>query len=222
MPDGGGCLIARGVGHGRLWIAFVLCAALAPACRNLLNPCKTVDCSCSAGEECDLPCDEPPCNLRCERESRCSGGCANGTCVCEDSARCDFECNASPGNVRCVNNTTCSGTCADGTCDCGPDSDCHFRCAGGPCHTLCAPGASCIVECPEGTAGTQDCDIPKCAAGKAAVCPGGKIIVCNARCPTRTDRDGDGLPDAKDSSDKGLFSGCSVIGGAPGVVLRKR
>ena len=176
-------MIERGWSYGTVWIALGLGPVL-PACRNDPRYCENESCRCRAGEECDIQCIAPPCNLQCEEESKCNGGCANGMCECKDSARCEFECIASPCHVTCVGNNECSGACANGTCACGPDSSCHFRCEGGPCHTLCAQGSSCIVSCPDGTAGSEDCDMPSCAAGVPKVCPGKRTMVCNARCPS--------------------------------------
>lgn len=173
---------AEGVApHWAGW-ALVL-STLLPGCPNDPRFCENESCTCRAGDECDIHCLSPPCNLQCKEESKCNGGCANGSCVCEDSARCEFECITSPCHVTCVGNNECSGACANGTCECGHDSSCQFRCEGGPCHTLCRQGASCVVSCPDGTAGTEDCDIPSCAAGKPAICPGRNVMVCNARCP---------------------------------------
>jgi hypothetical protein len=150
------------------------------------SDCSNGTCLCPAGTSCELGCAAPPCHVDCGNGSACTGTCANGTCTCEEGAECEFSCGAPPCHVACTgSNPTCDGVCANGDCSCGPNSVCHFACQSGPCHTTCEAGSVCVVDCPPGTAGTQDCDMPTCAAGQAITCPTHDHVVCGtSTCPT--------------------------------------
>jgi hypothetical protein len=171
-----------------LFLLLCLAALLSLACDRHHHDCSNNTCICPAHSDCDLSCHAPPCNVTCEDNARCDATCANGTCSCQDHASCDFRCGAPPCHVRCSgDNDRCDGTCANGTCACGENSSCLFTCQSGPCHTECPEGASCVVLCPNAPAGTQDCDIVRCAAGLPVLCPGLGATTCNADCPPAHD-----------------------------------
>jgi hypothetical protein len=168
----------------RLLLPALILLVIEVACSGVQADCSNGTCVCEANAQCNLTCDAPPCHVDCGSGSSCSGVCANGDCTCEEGASCSFTCGSPPCHVTCEgDNPQCDGTCADGQCTCGADSTCRFTCASGPCHTTCPAGAHCVVDCPAGTAGTENCDITSCAAGKAVLCAGGKATTCGAECP---------------------------------------
>lgn len=154
--------------------------------------CSNDACECPEGQRCELSCDAPPCNVRCEADSSCQATCANGMCSCAAGAVCEFSCGAPPCHVQCAgDNERCDGTCANGSCVCGPNSSCAFTCQSGPCHAECPAGASCVVLCPNAPAGTQDCNITQCASGAPTICPGAQATTCDAECPALDDAGAD-------------------------------
>lgn len=177
---------------GRALLTFValwMLLTFAASCDgDRQRDCSNRACSCPEGHDCEISCHAPPCNVTCEQGSRCEATCANGMCTCQEGASCDFACKAPPCHVRCAGqHDRCDGTCANGTCACGPDSSCAFVCESGPCHVECPAGARCVVLCPHAPAGTQDCDIVRCAAGSPTLCPGLGATTCNAECPVTSD-----------------------------------
>jgi hypothetical protein len=166
------------------WLVSVL--ALLPACGHdhAYYECANGECICGDDASCDFLCASPPCHVRCQSRSACSGECANGNCTCDRAASCEFACSVGPCHVQCKgDNAPCDGECANGGCTCGPNSTCHFACTDHNCSASCAAGSHCVLECPEGRAGTQGCVFSACASGSPTICPGGLATTCNADCP---------------------------------------
>src|SRR4051812_35449734 len=74
---------------GTLLFALVGAVAVLASCGG---PATCVDgvCECDEGSTCELPCDAPPCSVRCAPHSSCTASCANGTCTCNSTGDCTF------------------------------------------------------------------------------------------------------------------------------------
>ena len=117
------------------------------------------NCSCNAGQTCDLQCPMGNCQIDCEDGAMCTIGCAGGGC-----------------QIDCKDNSRCSVNCAGGNCNVGADPGASlFVDCGGPggCDTSCDMGTqcaqactmSCQLDCGGSTMCTQDC-------GYACTCTG--------------------------------------------------
>lgn len=110
-------------------VVFAVVVAAAAGCGG--SQCSDGDCSCPAGEHCDLTCTTP-------------GGCRQ-----ECEGNCGMTCQAGTCRQECAAGSTCVLGCVGGGCmqQCTTGASCTFACEGGNCTQVCLGNPNCHATC---------------------------------------------------------------------------